>query len=238
MNSYADVTELTRALADALADPSAENRAALEAVMDVYSFLRLQAWHVIIANLDSPYSMNHNLYVYHNPLTDLFEAIPWDVNEAFGSFQCMGGGPGDPPSSADVFTVDLLAPCGAEMTLNRLSYEVPEYQALYCGILDEIVDTGDVAAGGLYNVAGEDAEIAALHALLAEARQRMDDEGTLTQPPGEYSYADYVTNQGHTSVPPTGSGTTGPGPGAGPNLGYFNDQRLASLAEQIAALCD
>jgi hypothetical protein len=65
----------------------------------------------------------------------------------------------------------------------------------------------------------------------------MDDEGTLTQPPGNYTYADFLTNQGHTSVAPTGTGTIGPGPGAGPNLGYFDDLRLDSLVDQINALC-
>jgi spore coat protein CotH len=236
MNTYADVTALTKALDAVLVDPSAGNRAALEALMDVDSFLRLLAWHVVISNLDSPYSMTHNLYVYHNPITDLFEAIPWDVNEAFGSFQCMGGGPSDPPTD-DVYTVDLLAPCGAQMPLNRLASAVPEYQALYCGILNELVDVADVQSGGIYNVGGMDARIATLRDLLAEARQRMDDEGTVTQPPGNYTYDDFLTNQGHTSVAPTGTGSTGPGPGAGPNLGYFDDLRLDSLIDQIAALC-
>jgi hypothetical protein len=237
MNTYADVTELTKALAAALEDPSAENRAALEAVMDVDSFLRLQAWHVAISNLDSPYTMEHNLYVYHNPVTDLFEAVPWDVNEAFGSFSCQGGGPGDPPSPDAVFTVDLAQPCDADVPLTRLVTAIPEYRALYCDVLNEFVDVTDIDGGGIYNVEGMDSRIAALRELLDEARQRMDDEGALTQPPGNYSYEDFLTNQGHTSVPPTGTGSTGPGPGAGPNLGYFDDLRLDSMIDQIAALC-
>jgi len=237
MNTYADVTELTKALAAAIADPSPENRAALESVMDVDSFLRLEAWHVAIANLDSPYTMEHNLYVYHNPITGLFEAVPWDVNEAFGSFQCQGGGPGDPPPAGDVYTVDLTQPCGADAPLTRLVTAIPEYEDRYCGILNELVDVNDINGGGIYNIDGMDARIAALRDLLAEARQRMDDEGTLTQPPGNYTYEDFLTNQGHSPQAPVGTGTIGPGPGAGPNLGYFDDLRLDSVIDQIAALC-
>lgn len=233
MNDFSDVTAWTGAMASALADPSAENLAALEAVMDVDSYLRYQAWTLVIANLDAYYSMHHNLYVYHNPATDLFETIPWDVNEAFGSFACQGTGPPG-PGSEDVYDVDLLRPCDAEEILNRLSYEVPEYLARYCGFLHEMVDVADIEGGQLYSVDDQDGRIAALHGLIGEARQRMDDEGVLTQPPGNYTYDEYVSNQGHTAS----SSSTGPGMESGPNLGYFNDERLTNLVGLIAQTCD
>jgi len=236
MNDYSDVTALTRAIADVLASPTEQNRAALEAVMDVDIYLRFQAWTLVIANLDAYYSMKHNLYVYHNPLTGLFEAIPWDTNEAFGSFGCMSGGPPGPgDTSEDVYTVDLFVPCGAEAPLNKLSYQVPEYRERYCEFLHELVDVADTASGGVYSVSDQDGRIAAIHSLIGAARLRMDQDGTLTQPPGEYTYEDYLTNQGHT----VSATEPGPGqPGAGPNLGYFNDERLQNLAIAIVDACD
>jgi hypothetical protein len=235
MNDYSDVTALTKAIADVLASPTEDSRAALEGVMDVDGYLRYQAWTLAIANLDAYYSMKHNLYVYHHPVTGLFETIPWDANEAFGSFPCNTGGPPGPGDTGeDVYTVDLFVPCGAVAPLNRLSYQVPEYRARYCAFLHELVDVADTASGGEYSVGDQDGRIAAIHSLIGEARQRMDDEGALTQPPGDYTYEDYVTNQGHS----TPAGSTGPVPAEGPNLGYFNEERLQNLAIAIVDACD
>jgi hypothetical protein len=172
-------------------------------------------------------------------VTGRFETIPWDVNEAFGAFPCMTGppGPDDPPddNDEDVYTVDLQIPCGADEVLNKLSYVVPEYEARYCEFLHELIDVDDTSGGSLYNIDDQDSRIAELHALIGEARQRMDDEGVLSQPPGEYTYEDYVTNQSHqvSSDQPPGPGDPGPGP----NLGFFNDERLFNLASQIVDLC-
>ncbi len=232
MNSYADVTALAKAIADVLADPGAGNRAALEAVFDIDSYLRYQAWTLVVSNLDAYYGMLHNLYVYDNPVTGKFETLPWDVNEAFGAFGCHIGPPGSSTGDEDVYTTDLMQPCQAVRPLNRLSFQVPEYRARYCEILHQLVDVENVAQSGLYNVADMDQAIADLHQLIGPARQRMDSEGLLDQPPGNYTYADYLANQGHAV--PTASG---PGMEAGPNLGYFDDQRLANLADLIGAVC-
>ncbi len=228
MNTFEDITQLSKAIADVLNDPNETNRAALEDAMDIDSYLSFQAWTLVISNLDAYYTMKHNLYVYHNPVTDKFETIPWDTNEAYGSFDCMG--------IEDVFTVDLLRPCGAQAPLNRLSYEVPEYNDRYCEFLKTMVDVTNTNSGGLYNVADQDARIAEFHALIGEARQLMDSNGTLTQPPGNYTYDDYLMNQGHSSTPIDDIGP--PGPTAGPNLGYFNDTRLTNLIGLIDLACN
>ncbi len=235
MNDFSDVTELVAAIDAVLAQPSADNRAALEQVFDIDSYLRYQAWTLAISNLDVYYGMQHNLYVYHSPQSGKFETLPWDLNEAFGSFACRGGGPGGPPPDEDVYTVDLMTPCGDELPLNRLSYEVPEYRSQLCEILLAFVDTDNVASGGLYNVNGQDSRIAALHALVGEARLRMDEQAVLSQPPGDYNYDDYLTGQSQSSQSPGGGGP--PGPGSGPNLGYFNNLRLDNLPGLIDEVC-
>ena len=92
--------------------------------------------------------------------------------------------------------------------------------------------------GAFYNVDGQTDQIAVLHALIDEARQRMDDDGVMTQPPGDYTYSQYVNNQGMGSDGTGGGGMPGPENQAIPNLGYFNDTRLGNLVDQINALCN
>lgn len=41
---------------------------------------------ILFSNLDSYTGSGHNYYLYHNELTEKFEWIAWDVNEAFGVF--------------------------------------------------------------------------------------------------------------------------------------------------------
>jgi len=44
----------------------------------------------ILVNLDSYINSGHNYYLYHNPQTDRFSIIPWDLNEIFGCFPPQG----------------------------------------------------------------------------------------------------------------------------------------------------
>lgn len=48
----------------------------------------IKAWAAtnIFVNLDSYLGSGHNYYIYHDSLTDKFNWIMWDVNEAFGNF--------------------------------------------------------------------------------------------------------------------------------------------------------
>lgn len=54
--------------------------------MHVTPFLRAWAASNIFANLDSYIGSGHNYYVYHDSITNKFNWITWDVNEAFGNF--------------------------------------------------------------------------------------------------------------------------------------------------------
>lgn len=83
----------------------------LNKVLQVTPFLRSWAASNIFANLDSYIGSGHNYFVYHDSLTDKFNWITWDVNEAFGNFtqgmtltqienmslSYTGGGPGNRP---------------------------------------------------------------------------------------------------------------------------------------------
>jgi hypothetical protein len=58
----------------------------LNKVLQVTPFLRAWAACNIFANLDSYIGSGHNYYVYHDSISNKFNWITWDVNEAFGNF--------------------------------------------------------------------------------------------------------------------------------------------------------
>ncbi|HUT76647.1 MAG TPA: hypothetical protein VM285_03115, partial [Polyangia bacterium] len=80
----------------------------------------------------------------------------------------------------------------------------------------------------IYTVAADDARIAALHALVDEARQL---ESVVGQPPGDFTYDDFLTAISHAAG---GIDTMG---GTAYNLGYFDDTRVAGVLSQIEAVC-
>ncbi|MEJ2627699.1 MAG: CotH kinase family protein, partial [bacterium] len=44
----------------------------------------------VLVNLDSYIYEGHNYFIYHDPASDQFHMIPWDMNEAFGCFPAQG----------------------------------------------------------------------------------------------------------------------------------------------------
>lgn len=58
----------------------------LEKVMNTQTWIRCWAVDNIFANLDSYIGSGHNYYIYDDSITNKFNWIPWDVNEAYGNF--------------------------------------------------------------------------------------------------------------------------------------------------------
>jgi spore coat protein CotH len=223
LNDYTDVISLIRTVDQVLTGQA--DTEALEAVFDIEQYLRFQAWSLVLSNLDSYFSSTRNFYLYHRPTDDRFQLIPWDLNEAYGCYGCMGPSAGDFPT----LETDLLAPCWEEgnpgpeapKPLMRLVIEIPEYQELYCDALDELL-------ASIYTVADQDARIAALLDLVDEARQV---EPVLSQPPGDYTYDAFLVSLTHEpgSIDQMG--------GTAYYLGYFNDERIANLELQVGEIC-
>lgn len=65
---------------------SVQFRDSLEAVMNTTGVISSWAATNLFVNLDSYLGSGHNYYIYHDSLTNRFNWIPWDVNEAFGNF--------------------------------------------------------------------------------------------------------------------------------------------------------
>src|SRR6185436_3328588 len=83
VNDWSDLVHLC----DRINNPSpTEFYDSLESVM--VSDLAIRAWAAnnLFVNLDSYLGSGHNYYVYDDFITNKFEWITWDVNEAFGNF--------------------------------------------------------------------------------------------------------------------------------------------------------
>ncbi len=76
---YSDIVNLCKVLDGTTYASDEEFMAALEAVFDMDAFLRYLAVVTLIDNWDTyPYTGN-NYYLYRDPVTDIFEWIPWDL---------------------------------------------------------------------------------------------------------------------------------------------------------------
>jgi hypothetical protein len=76
---YSDIVNLCKVLDGTTYTSDEEFMAALESVFDMDAFLRYLAVVTLIDNWDTyPYTGN-NYYLYHDPVTDIFEWIPWDL---------------------------------------------------------------------------------------------------------------------------------------------------------------
>jgi spore coat protein H len=125
---YSDIIELCYVI-DGVEYESPEDFAtALEEVFNVESYLRYLAVILTNLNLDTyPYTGN-NYFIYHNPTTDLFEFLPWDMNNSWGHF----GGGADFPLFGEVENVGPLqyAPLFTKV------FEVEQYRQDYLAFVD------------------------------------------------------------------------------------------------------
>lgn len=119
---YSDIVQLTRVIDGTDYETPQDFAAALETVFNVDGFLRYMAVVDTTMNWDIyPYTGN-NYYLYHNPTTDKFEWIPWDLT--------WGENPQHP-----VF--DTSEPGIAGRTpLHTRVFQVPEYRLRYAAYLD------------------------------------------------------------------------------------------------------
>ncbi len=83
INDWNDLVHLINVINNT---PTAQFYDSLESTLNTTNAIKAWAFDILFANLDSYRGSGHNYYVYHNLLTNKFEWIGWDVNEAFGNF--------------------------------------------------------------------------------------------------------------------------------------------------------
>ncbi len=119
---YSDIIQLTRVIDGRDYATPEDFAAALEGVFNVDGFLRYMAVVDATMNWDIyPYTGN-NYYLYHNPATDKFEWIPWDLT--------WGDNPQHP-----VFETNDPGIVGRTPLHTRV-FQVPEYRLRYAAYLD------------------------------------------------------------------------------------------------------
>lgn len=125
---YADIIDLCYAIdGQAYASPG-EFSAAVEEVLDVDSYLRYMAVIFVNLNLDTyPYTGN-NFYLYHDPGTDRFVWIAWDLNNSWANF----GGAYDFPLYGEAHGPGPLA----RAPLFIRVFEVERYRRAYSAYVD------------------------------------------------------------------------------------------------------
>ena len=64
----------------------------VEEVLNVDRLLWMIAFDILVVNLDGPVNMPQNYYLYKDDASR-FNIIPWDLNETFGGFNHVSGGP-------------------------------------------------------------------------------------------------------------------------------------------------
>lgn len=120
----------------------------LEKVFDVPYFMRYLAVNTLIQNWDTYGRMEHNYYLYTDPVTHQVRWIPWDNNMALGGG--MGGGMGGNPNTAPTATASAVpvrtnrpggggGPGGGALSLDLSASEVGEDWPLIRYMIDDPV---------------------------------------------------------------------------------------------------
>ena len=115
-------------------EPDETFSAEIEKVLDVDEVLRFLAVSTLIVHLDNYIGSGHNYYLYE--VDGKFTVIPWDLNMAFGTFNCDIDGEGlinfyiDEPTGGPV----------AERPLVKRLLSHPPYLDIYHGYLESLLD--------------------------------------------------------------------------------------------------
>ena len=154
-----DIEELiTRIISDTRLNNPTEWRSQLEEVIDMDLYLKYLAANTTIKNWDTYGRMTHNYYLYNNPITNKFNWIPWDNNEAFsdgpgggGPGGPGGGGPGGPGGGGDmsplefdfsnIETMPLSSTGDVAWPMISYVYADPIYKLKYDTYIDEFIST-------------------------------------------------------------------------------------------------
>lgn len=109
----------------------------VKTVLNTESFINAWATNIVFVNVDSYVETGHNYYIYHNPITDKFEWITWDVNEAFGLWNV--GMPLEQLYNLDIFYLPQNAQI--ERPLSFYMLEEQKFWKLYTDKVFQLVQT-------------------------------------------------------------------------------------------------
>ncbi len=128
---YQDIIDLCYVIDGAEYDSPEEFATALEEVFNVDSYLRYLAVIFLTLNFDQYPDTGNNYYLYHNPGSDRFEWIAWDMGNSWGHF----GGDYNYPLFG---TETSLGPLQYRPLFTKV-FEVPRYRQTYLAYVDLLV---------------------------------------------------------------------------------------------------
>ena len=123
-------------------EPDSTFPAAIERVLDVDSALRFLAVSAVTVHLDSYLGSARNYYLYEED--GRFTMVPWDINEAFGTFRCGI----ERRRLIDLYVDEPTASAPAARPLVGRLLAHPPYLDAYRGYVRELVD-GPLAPGAV-----------------------------------------------------------------------------------------
>jgi spore coat protein H len=108
-----------------------EFRAQIDSYLDVDEFLRYLAANAMLVNLDSPFAMPQNFYLYLDAETHRFSFLPWDLDLSLAAWP-MGGAP------EQQMDLSLMHPhVGQNPLIDRL-LAIPAVQEKYKAVLKKM----------------------------------------------------------------------------------------------------
>lgn len=136
LNDWTDLVELINVINNS-SDPEQE----LPKVLNTDRALWYFALSNIFVNLDSYIFSSHNYYIYEDPSSHVFDFLPWDLNESFGTFP-----PSLPIKKVEFPTIDTKAPNRNPLLKKMMSINTYKqiYYAHYRTILNEYFNTDSI----------------------------------------------------------------------------------------------
>lgn len=102
--------------------------------LDVEEFLRYLAMNAMLVNLDSPFAMPQNFFIYLHPKTNKLLFLPWDLDLAFAAWP-MGGMP------EEQMALSLMHPHSGKHALIERLLAMKEVKTRYRELLREFAST-------------------------------------------------------------------------------------------------
>ena len=202
-----DWTDLVNLISTINNSPAATYYSSLEDSLFGWDFLANMAINNIFVNNDSYCGSGHNYYIYHDSLTMRWRWLPWDVNEAFGTFSMSLT-----PAQLKTLAFDWTSNPSNRVLATKMMAD-PTYRQTYiytyCYLMQDFTNAYlDPYIDSIANLIRTD---------------------VYADPNKFYSNIDFENNL-------TSDITTGPGPGGGTVLGLkdFITTRRASLETQLA----
>jgi hypothetical protein len=134
-DDYSDIAEFINILNNT---PAQQFTAELDPIFNIDQYLRILAVDAVTSSWDNYWFLKNNYYLYHNPVTNKFEFIPYDYDNTFGIWWdgILGG--------VDWGTRDIFKwgnPFESRPLATRI-LEVPEYRNRFSYYLSYLLESG------------------------------------------------------------------------------------------------